>query len=263
MKHAFSLVELSIVLVILGLLVGGILTGQSLIRAAELRSVTTEFSNYQTAVMTFRDRYMGLPGDMPNATDFWGADTNGCPNGGGTIGSCSGDGDGMLSSYYGGSSDKCEAFEFWRHLAVSGLIDGSYAPPTATNCAEHPTRGDHYPASRLSDAGWMVSSLGSITSSGTWPGTAYYTANYGNTLTLGSGTGVNHQMLRPTSISSEEAWNIDIKIDDGQPDEGSVLVIRDTVGYGNSCTNDDTPGTAEYDIGNGSTACALLFKDAF
>ena len=73
MKKAFSLVELSIVLVILGLLVGGILTGQSLIRAAELRSVTTEFSQYQTAVMTFRDKYFAIPGDMKNARDFWGA----------------------------------------------------------------------------------------------------------------------------------------------------------------------------------------------
>lgn len=46
MRHGFSLVELSIVLVILGLLVGGVLTGQSLIRAAELRSVSTEFQKY-------------------------------------------------------------------------------------------------------------------------------------------------------------------------------------------------------------------------
>ena len=53
MTKAFSLVELSIVLVILGLLTGGILAGQNLIRAAELRSVITEFKTYQTAVMTF------------------------------------------------------------------------------------------------------------------------------------------------------------------------------------------------------------------
>ena len=76
MRAAFSLVELSIVLVILGLLTGGILTGQNLIRAAELRSVVTEFQTYQTAVMTFRDKYFALPGDMTNATDFWGEMTN-------------------------------------------------------------------------------------------------------------------------------------------------------------------------------------------
>jgi len=72
-KTAFSLVELSIVLVILGLLTGGVLTGQNLIRAAELRAVTTEFNAYQTAANTFKDKYFAIPGDMTNATDFWGS----------------------------------------------------------------------------------------------------------------------------------------------------------------------------------------------
>ncbi len=101
MTNGFSLVELSIVLVILGLLTGGILSGQNLIRAAELRAVTTEFSAYQTAVMTFKDKYFALPGDMRNATDFWGS-----AGGSGVIGdgceagtptgtqTCNGNGDG-------------------------------------------------------------------------------------------------------------------------------------------------------------------------
>ena len=57
--------------VILGLLVGGILAGQSLIRASELRAVTTEFTKYQTALNSFRDKYFAYPGDMTNATSFW------------------------------------------------------------------------------------------------------------------------------------------------------------------------------------------------
>ena len=48
MKQGFSLVELSIVLVILGLLTGGILAGQNLIRAAELRAVTTQINNFSS-----------------------------------------------------------------------------------------------------------------------------------------------------------------------------------------------------------------------
>ncbi|PZP83692.1 MAG: type II secretion system protein, partial [Azospirillum brasilense] len=55
--HGFSLVELSIVLVILGLLTGGILGGQSLIRAAELRTISTDANRYITAAQTFRDKY--------------------------------------------------------------------------------------------------------------------------------------------------------------------------------------------------------------
>lgn len=101
MRHGFSLVELSIVLVILGLLVGGVLTGQSLIRAAELRSVSTEFAKYQAAVNTFRDKYFALPGDMNNATSFWGKDNVACAAHTGTAatpGTCNGDGNG-LSEY--------------------------------------------------------------------------------------------------------------------------------------------------------------------
>src|SRR3569833_319215 len=72
LKAAFTLVELSIVLVILGLLDGGVHTGQSLIRAAELRSVTTQYQRFLTAVQTFRDKYFALPGDMTNAHSYWG-----------------------------------------------------------------------------------------------------------------------------------------------------------------------------------------------
>ncbi|MFZ4540565.1 MAG: pilus assembly FimT family protein [Rickettsiales bacterium] len=71
-QRAFSLVELSIVLVILGLLVGGILSGQALIRASELRAVVTEYNRHAVDTKTFRDKYFALPGDMANATSFWG-----------------------------------------------------------------------------------------------------------------------------------------------------------------------------------------------
>ena len=75
MKNGFSLVELSIVLVILGLLTGGILGGQALIRAAELRAATTESQRYLAAINSFRDKYFALPGDMAIATRFWGVST--------------------------------------------------------------------------------------------------------------------------------------------------------------------------------------------
>ncbi len=119
MRAGFSLIELSIVLVILGLLTGGILTGQNLIRAAELRSVTTEFQTYQTAVMTFRDKYFALPGDMRNATDFWGSAGGGgqgaaCSSANATTGStCNGDGNGQIN----GSSSTQD-----RESVISGSI---------------------------------------------------------------------------------------------------------------------------------------------
>jgi prepilin-type N-terminal cleavage/methylation domain-containing protein len=99
-QQGFTLVELAIVLVILGLLVGGVITGQNLIRAAELRSVTVEFAQYQSAVLQFRDRYRALPGDMNNATLFWGAAATCPPTSAApltTQATCNGNGNGQIN----------------------------------------------------------------------------------------------------------------------------------------------------------------------
>ena len=128
MRSAFSLVELSIVLVILGLLTGGILAGQNLIRAAELRSVTTQMTQYRTAFYTFRDKYFAIPGDMRNAIDFWGAQDGAdgvgldCFNDpSSTQATCNGDGDGDIQLY-----PMTETYRAWQHLANAGLIEGTY-----------------------------------------------------------------------------------------------------------------------------------------
>jgi hypothetical protein len=132
---AFSLVELSIVLVILGLLVGGILAGQSLIRASEIRSMATDVTNYAVAIQTFRDKYMALPGDMPNAVAFWGAAdgagagmTAACATTDSRTladprATCNGNGDGRVD-YVTQSEETKRA---WQHLANAGLISGRYS----------------------------------------------------------------------------------------------------------------------------------------
>src|ERR1700727_1841102 len=61
----FTLIELSIVLVIIGLIVGGILVGQSLIAAAGIRATISQIEKYNTAANTFREKYGYLPGDIP------------------------------------------------------------------------------------------------------------------------------------------------------------------------------------------------------
>ncbi|PZP85253.1 MAG: hypothetical protein DI582_06390 [Azospirillum brasilense] len=122
MKNGFSLVELSIVLVILGLLTGGILGGQALIRAAELRSVTSEYTRWVTATQTFRDKYFALPGDMSNATAFWGTQDPTPATCATTPSSsaltCNGSGDGLINPTSSPGSN--ELFRFWQHLAMPG-----------------------------------------------------------------------------------------------------------------------------------------------
>ena len=126
----FSLLELSIVLVIIGLIAGGIVAGSAMIRAAELRAVITEVNKFQTSVHTFKDKYLGIPADLKNATSFWGAAHATPATCLSTVGTgtetCNGNGDGrvdrglVLSNY-------SESFMFWQHLANAELIEGTYS----------------------------------------------------------------------------------------------------------------------------------------
>ena len=71
-QHGFALIELSIILVIVGLIVGSILAGQDLVRAAAVRATISQIERYNTAVNTFRGKYNYLPGDIkdPDASGF-------------------------------------------------------------------------------------------------------------------------------------------------------------------------------------------------
>src|SRR5688500_4541698 len=78
-RQGYTLIEVSIVLMVIALLSGGILVAQSLIRQSELRQVAGEVDSTKKAIEEFRDKYLGLPGDITNAENFWGSDTD-CPN---------------------------------------------------------------------------------------------------------------------------------------------------------------------------------------
>jgi len=253
-RSGFSLVELSIVLVILGLLTGGVLTGQNLIRAAELRSVTTEFNNYQTAVMTFRDKYFAVPGDMNNATDFWDVLSTGvCPSGSGSgTETCSGNGDGIVDEAPG--NDRFgERYSFWQHLANAGLIEGSYTGKSGTSWHVDSDPGENVPASKISNAGWDVfNRVGGSAEK--------YDLNYGNHFSYGVKFSSTRGMYAPV-FSPEEAWGIDKKIDDGVPGRGRVIARY----WDNACAkaSSDTDYDAPYNLSDTSLQCSLYFLGGF
>lgn len=253
MRRGFSLVEISIVLVILGLLVGGILAGQSLIRAAELRAVTTKFHRFATAINAFRDKYFAIPGDFRDATRVWGtmnSDTD-CLNSGAAItanGACDGNANGRLQG------TNYEPQQFWRQMALAGLIEGTYSGiPAVPANGWSGAIGTAYPRSRLSSAGWGADSLGNYDGDSAW-----FASNYGNNLVFGATTAEEY----PSSaiLKAEEAWNIDTKMDDGRPALGSVLAVRR-----GTCTNaaNATDTAANYQLQDSAIACALSFSRAF
>jgi prepilin-type N-terminal cleavage/methylation domain-containing protein len=257
---AFSLIELSIVLVILGLLTGGILAGRSLIHAAEIRSVTTEYQRYAAAAHSFRDKYYMLPGDINNAQQFWGTDPN-CPGDYAHPSvdqrTCNGNGDGSISGGGGGP----EHLRFWQHLANAGLIEGQYTGVSSD--AKGYIYGVVGPIDvPLSKAGgeWLPMTLGDIPVSSP----SYYDGSYGTVLTLAWWnsvlTGENFQPLRP-----EDAWNIDTKLDDGKPASGKIRSQENTsptCNTGGSSTTASLASTAAYNVSDDSPKCMLVFLNA-
>jgi prepilin-type N-terminal cleavage/methylation domain-containing protein len=253
MKHAFSLVELSIVLVILGLITGGILTGQNLIRAAELRSIATDFNSYQTATKAFQDKYYALPGDLPNATDYWG-EAGTCPGDVSTPSvdkaTCNGDGNGFIQNQEivtGNTSD--EIFRFWQHLVNAGLLEGNYAGVRAHATNQYSQIGWNVPAGKIRASGWSVH-YWADTVPKNYPGTN------GQFMVLGaeSGTSVTSVPI----LYAEEMWNIDKKIDDGLPAYG-IVFSRDSTSRPD-CVTSTTASDATYKLDSDEISCSVYFK---
>ncbi len=259
--HAgFTLVELSIVLVILGLLTGGILSGQSLIRAAELRSVGTEFQRYRTAVHSFRDKYFALPGDMSNATSFWtslggtGSDVT-CQNTAATgAPTCNGNGNNQV---FTSVVNNDEQLRFWQHLANAGLIEGSY---TGVVGAAYVPGGNVGP-SKLANSYWWTG-----TSTGTGAPALLFQLPAGGYFNIGN-TGAVITTAGSFTLMPEEAWNIDTKLDDGKPGTGTVMSNK---GNGtntncNSAAGIGPPGDvgATYSLTNSNKDCSLYSVRAF
>lgn len=250
-KRAFSLVELSIVLVILGLLVGGVLSGQSLIRAAELRAVSTDLSKINTAFYTFRDKYFALPGDMTNATQFWGA-ANATPatcrtTSGTTAATCDGNGDGLVGTADGGTTYS-EVFHAWKQLANAGLMEGNYTGVACSPGIVCSTPGTNVPRVKISNAGVSVTNISAITSAAD---PNWFVSPYGNFLWYGGVVAGAEPGL--TIFKPEELWNIDTKLDDGVPSTGRILVQK--IGAPNCFMSSG----AAYNLSNTTQACHIIY----
>ncbi|MFW0777023.1 MAG: pilus assembly FimT family protein [Rickettsiales bacterium] len=263
-RRGFSLIEISIVLVVIALIIGGIAAGRSLIRNSEMQSVIKESTAYTQAIGSFRQKYLALPGDFSGATALWGAadaDFDDCKitaSSNGVV-TCDGDGNGRIMNQGAGNSDTYyEQFRAWQHLSNAGFIDGNYSGIASSGTLGYRI-GVTIPESKFGRAGWRVLTVTTrdITELPT-PNVTEMGYQLGDippgVVLWWGGNNIDNSLRMTPIISSGEAFTLDTKIDDGMGGTGKLVGQINSTG---TCYNSSTMA---YKPVSDNVSCALIFK---
>jgi len=220
-QRGYSLIELSIVLVVISVLIGGVLRGKELIDQACLKSALSQVEDFRRAVYLYQSLYGGLPGDSPNMKQYLGGNLR------------EGDGDGIISG--DGLDPTAEAFIFWQHLHAAQLI----ANPGNSESGNEVTFGHGVPKARVG-GGWTITFEPESSLPGHW-------------FRLGEkhGTKNDGPLLTP-----RQALSLDRQGDDGNPKMGRIQA-RDGFGTSSgSCITKD----GVYNVKNPRKACVIYVQ---
>jgi prepilin-type N-terminal cleavage/methylation domain-containing protein len=187
-QRGFTLVEIAIVLVIIGLLLGGILKGQEMITQAKIKNVIADISGVSAAMYGYQDRYRALPGDDKNATRW----ANATP----------GNGDGVVEGAYVGGA--VESMNFWDHLRRAGFVSGGSGATNPFNAVN--------------------GKMGVQTSDGTAPGGASFKAGVlsDGAVAPATPTVFTSLLLCSANLPDKIAISVDAQMDDGDGKKGNV-----------------------------------------
>ena len=219
----FTLIELSIALVIIGLLVGGVLVGRDLVSAAGIRAQVSQIERLQSIVNTFKTKYNYLPGDIAStdAANFGFAARSGIDG--------HGDGNGVIQGACNLTGCNCgfctvvgETGGFWNDLSVAKLINGAFNLVTAATSGvaggTHTNVGSYLPEAAIGSGLYIYIWSGGTQSSWLVPGDGI---NYFGLSAVVDVSGW-HVDSNP-GLTVAQASAIDSKIDDGMPQSGRVM----------------------------------------
>ena len=193
-QAGFTLVEIAIVLVIIGLLLGGVLKGQELINSAKVKNLINDFRSISTFVYAYQDRFRALPGDDANANTHI-VGTNATTHATGAATGATGDGriNGAWNAPALPANAGEESYLFWQHVRLMGLAAGSTVVG-ATDYAFHNADGGNV----------------GITGDPVFTGAPTWAASF---------------FVCSAGIQGRYARQIDTTIDDGNTQTGSVRVL--------------------------------------
>lgn len=226
-KRGFTLVEMSIVLIVVGLIMVGIVAGSSMIYGSKLRNVISEFDRYKEAVSAFEEQYKYYPGDFNNASHYWETAKDG--NGNWVI-----------------EGDSTERLYAWNHLYQAGLIEGAFTGEVFKESEPYQEKVN-IPGSMFAKNHYMIGS--------TTTGVDIF-GRQGTFIQYSS----NDTPLNPWggALPAKDAKYIDEKMDDGMAATGFIFGVDGAGTTQGDCSARPEDIGADYNLAVDQASCRVV-----
>ncbi len=236
-QKGFTLIEIAIVLVIIGLLLGGVLKGQELINTARVRALNNTVDGITAAWFSFQDRYRSFPGDYSQAS----VNLPGAP--------ADGSGNGLVGLDNAGADLAAERALVWVHLQSAGYITGNFDAGAAGAVA-------------LNAYNCL---LVTCPDNGFGSGMNLNYGNLNQTQAAATPPVLAHELITGSGIPVEVLAELDRKVDDGLAGSGAMQLGAAGAGFTaaniTACQNVTLPDANRYGVQTPSSNCAAVFRN--